>query len=727
MKKILLLLVIVFLASGISAQQLSYRFVNPRIIRLSAVDHLQFDVQIKCNTPGTYLWLSSIYLQFNNSAFNNDALNWSVVKLGDFAALNSQFGFKYNLVKSITGTAPNKLFNMTLHGDVNVQGNGPNPDDFTEVPTDWTSIVTIRARFIPPVSGDLLAGISFVPASMNGTQQYITGAPAYTLYTNPNIYDSRDFAADYTGRIYSSLYGWSQIGGTVNNTQFLDWASNVSTTVWEGSAAITQLDEDPAKIKNLLIKNGAILTVPTKKWLTVSGNLTISGGTSYNNLIIESGGSLLNSSGGVSATVKRDVSAWGVPWHGWHLLSSPVASQAIDPAFTAIPSSNYDFYAWNEPSLQWVNYKNTLTPPVWTDANVLNVNGSTVQGGLNFIPGKGYLVNYAAVAAGTKTFTGTLNKDNLVISNLSIKPGTTDKGWHLLGNPFTSALTWGTNWNLTNIISTTKIWKESTAAYVDIAPGGFIPALNGFMIQVTPAFGGNNSLTIPAAERVHNATAWYKSSTDPSIALVANDAAGQTAQESILQFNGAATTGFDPEFDSHFLTGYAPQFYSVAGDDQLSTNTLPDLSGTIMVPFDFIKNDGVNFTIEATTIANVTGPVLLNDLKTNASQDLTMNPVYSFTSESGDLPGRFLLTFSHVGIGENTNGSNGIYTWEKTLYISNPGRATLELFNLSGQKLLTEEINTTGMYKTTPYLPTAYYVVRLITGSKVVVAKVFLR
>jgi hypothetical protein len=715
-----------FLFGGLYAQQLSYRFVNPRIIRMWDVDYFEFDVQIKCSQPGTYLWAGQIKVNFNGNTFSS--VDWIVNKVGLFNTMTSQPNTKekYTVTANVTGTSPNNILNIGLTGQVGKAPKGPNANDFVQITTDYQTIVNIGAP-LQSLTGDALAGIDFLESGMNGFQQYISAPSTYTLYVNPCLYDSRDFLSDYTGRFFSTTYGWSQIGGPTNDVQYLNWGTDVSTTIWEGSATITQNDESSALAKNLLIKNGAILTIPSNKWLTVSGNLTITGGTAYNNLVVESGGSLIAGSASIPATVHRTVSQWGVPWHGWHLLSSPVTAQAIDPAFTSVPASNYDFYAWNEPSLQWVNYKNTLTPPVWTDANVLNVNGSTVQGGLNFIPGKGYLVNYAAVAAGTKTFTGTLNKDNLVISNLSIKPGTTDKGWHLLGNPFTSALTWGTNWNLTNIISTTKIWKESTAAYIDIAPGGFIPALNGFMIQVTPAFGGNNSLTIPAAERVHNATAWYKSSTDPSIALVANDAAGQTAQESILQFNGAATTGFDPEFDSHFLTGYAPQFYSVAGDDQLSTNTLPDLSGTIMVPFDFIKNDGVNFSIEATTIANVTGPVLLNDLKTNASQDLTMNPVYSFTSAPGDLPGRFLLTFSHVGIGENTNASNGIYTWEKTLYISNPGRATLELFNLSGQKLLTEEINTTGLFKTTSYLPTAYYVVRLITGSKVVVAKVFLR
>ena len=43
MKKTILFLFILFLSGMIYAQQLSWRFANPRIIRLSAVDHLQFE------------------------------------------------------------------------------------------------------------------------------------------------------------------------------------------------------------------------------------------------------------------------------------------------------------------------------------------------------------------------------------------------------------------------------------------------------------------------------------------------------------------------------------------------------------------------------------------------------------------------------------------------------------------------------------------------------------
>jgi len=465
-------------------------------------------------------------------------------------------------------------------------------------------------------------------------------------------------------------------------------------------------------------------TIPSGISLTVGGTLTNNTGTT--GLIVKSGGSLIQSSASVSATVERAVSGWSDDAHGWHFLSAPVAAQAIDPAFTNGTPANYDFFAWWEATNQWVNFKNTTTPPTWSTGNVLGV----TTGGGNFIPGKGYLVAYATAAAGTKQFTGTLNVANIPVTNLTISAGD-NNSWHLLGNPFPSALTWATGWSLNNIVATAKIWNETEAAYTDIASGGIIPALNGFMVQVSPGFGGANSLTIPLAARVHNAQVWYKNSEDPFIMLVANDPAGQTAQESVIRFISDATTGFDPAFDSHFLSGFAPLFYSKAGENNLSTNALPAVGGTVQIPFDFIKNNGTSFSIEAKTISDIWGPVYINDLKLGTSQDLTSNPVYSFTSATGDNAGRFLLTFSHVGIDENHKGNAfTVYSSDDQLIvIDNTGKnqGTVVVYNLMGQEVAGGKLNGNAMLKISLSVQTGYYLVKIMSPETTQSSKVFIQ
>jgi hypothetical protein len=364
-----------------------------------------------------------------------------------------------------------------------------------------------------------------------------------------------------------------------------------------------------------------------------------------------------------------------------------------------------------------VNYKNTGTSPTWNEANA---------GSLNFIPGKGYLVEYAD--ASTKQFTGTLNKDDITVSSLAISAGDS-RGWYLLGNPFTSPLKWNDgNWVLRNINAGAKIWNGTNASYTDIAANGIIPALNGFMVQVTTQPG---SLTIPAAARVHDATAWYKSSENPSVVLVAKDVTGQTAQESIIRFNSEATAGFDTDFDSHFLAGYAPQFYSVAGDEQLSTNVLPESGGNLEIPFDFIKNDGESFTIEAKTMTEIQGPVMLNDLKTGTSQDLTLHPVYSFTSSEGDNPNRFLLKFTNVAIDETQNENPlFVYSTNNEIFVISNGNTiegTALVYNMMGQLMVQQKLNGGNQTKITMNAPTSYYIVRVVTNEKAYSRKVFVK
>ncbi len=494
------------------------------------------------------------------------------------------------------------------------------------------------------------------------------------------------------------------------------------------TVTVTSLPATNAACNNLIIENNtAVLIIGTGKALTVNG--TITNNSDETGLVVESGGSLIQNSA-VLATVERWISGWGsVPNHGWHFLSSPVSAQVIETEFVpsqgSTPTTTEDFYTWWEPTNQWVNYKNTVTSPTWKEAN-----GNS----LYFTPGKGYLVDYEV--GGPKHFTDKLNKDNIPVSNLPISTGPGGShGWHLLGNPFSSAIEWGTgDWSINNINATAKIWEETSASYVDIdniSPHSpIIPALNGFMVQVTNGFSGDNSLIIPTAARLHNTASWYKSTDIPYIVLVANDPTGQTAQKSILRFDNQATTGFDPAFDSHFLEGYAPKFYSVAGEEHLSTNTLPEVGGTVQVPFAFIKNDGVSFTIEAKKISNLYGPVILNDLKTSATQDITANPVYSFTSESGDNPNRFLLTFSHVGIGD-TQKSNTftVYTSDNRIFVlDNTGKShgNVFVYNMVGQLILQQKLNGGNMTNISLDAATGYYLVKVVTNEQTYSTKIFI-
>jgi hypothetical protein len=396
---------------------------------------------------------------------------------------------------------------------------------------------------------------------------------------------------------------------------------------------------------------------------------------------------------------------------GWHFLSSPVAAQAISPGFTTDPATEYDLYSWYEAQNVWVNYKNTTEAPTWLTAN---------SNSLNFIPGKGYLAAYKT--GGTKLFTGMLNKADVAISGLTINGTTaTYRSWHLLGNPFPSALTWdaASNWNLTNIAGVAKIWNEANQSYSDLlsSPASSIPATNGFMVQVVS---GTGSLTLPASKREHSTQSFYKSA-EQGIKLIVRNIDLGNAQESAISINPEATTGFDLMYDGDFLAGYGPQFYSLAGNEKLSTNSLPELPIETGISFVFIPNEGNNFRFEASGFESLGATIWLLDKKTNTDHNLSLDPAYSFTASSKDIAERFLLHFNTLGVNEITTNEQPIiwYFDHQIFVISQVEKTQLEVFDLQGKRILKNELGGKGTYSVAFNYPSGFYVVKL-TGNNVV-------
>lgn len=464
---------------------------------------------------------------------------------------------------------------------------------------------------------------------------------------------------------------------------------------------------------NLVIGSTAKLTIGTAQSVSVTGNLTNSRGD--NGLVIKSGssgtGSLIHNTAGVGATVERYISgSWSTTTSGWHQISSPVAAQALSAFETTGANNGYDLYGWDEPNNIWKNYK---------DASFATWNGSD-----NFNVGQGYMISYEANQ--TKTFTGALNVSNFTKTNLSASSGN-NGFWHLLGNPFASAIKWNDgNWALTNVAGTAKVWNELNKSYSDIVANGIIPSAQGFMIQVA---NGTNSLTIPTASRVHSAAAWNKSADLDHIILKVYETASNSAQESKIFINPMATANFDFDFDSRFLPGYAPQFYSEAGGEKLSTNSLPFISTETVIPLGFVKNDANSFSLEF--IQAIPGyTTYLTDKKMNKVINLDMNPVYSFTAAPGDDASRFSLHFASVGLGETpTTQSVLAYYHDGALYVNNTeAGAEIMLFGISGQ-LLKQQTATAGLNTLQAgKLSAGVYVVRVQSAagtysSKVIVTR----
>ncbi len=461
-----------------------------------------------------------------------------------------------------------------------------------------------------------------------------------------------------------------------------------------------------AECNNLTINSGAILTIGAGKSLKVKGTMANNAGNS--GLVIESDasgtGSLIHSTANVDASVKRFIAGnWTSSRSGWHFISSPVANEPIS-AFTSL--GNYDFYGWDEASNLWMNYK---------DAGFSSWNGGT-----NFNTGQGYMISFQDDHTGV--FSGKINVAKVNKENLSLSSGA-NYSWHLLGNPFSSALTWGdANWALTNVAPTAKIWNGAGESYIDVDANGTIPSAQGFMIAVNNAV---NSLTIPAVSRIQGDN-WYKSSEDPHITLVASEGDGASFQVSKVRINTSSTPGFDFIYDSHFLPGYAPQFYSVCDNEKLSTNCIPEITGKIAIPFGFIKNSSDSFNIELKE--NLPGQsVFLQDLRDDSIQNLSEIPLYKFTSNAGDDPARFMLylqdlTLTNLETFDIHQNNNDI-----TLSTLQSVNSEIRVTNMLGQVVLRTKVNGNLLTKLdSGNLPNGIYILSMVLNNKVVSKKIAL-
>ena len=520
-----------------------------------------------------------------------------------------------------------------------------------------------------------------------------------------------------TGTYYVGFHSYSDDGYYlyVDDVKVLEM---VTTATWNGSvdnewnAAANWSGGLPASITDVIIPAG-ISNYPTISHETGSiGSLLIESDETGDGSIL--GNQFLSVNG--TTTVQRYFEGYGGGSNGWHNISSPVDNMSIAGSdFDFIHPSDDDLYQWDEPSNTWENYK---------------------QGHFaNFVNGKGYLC--ALKLNGTKNFVGTLNGSDYYWINLSLTPDE-GNGWHLLGNPYASALEWNNgDWELTNVTLTAKIWNESAGNYTDIVANEIIPSTNGFFVEVT---NGSNRVKVDQHARVHDLTDNYKISTaskNPET-LVLTISNNENAYYDICKvgFIKEATQAWDYKFDSHKLFGEAsaPQLWTVNNGDIFSQNYLPHSTEEFFVPLHFraglnstyhIRADGLKSFYESIDI-------YLEDMFNNKIINLRDQHLYSFAATTNDNEERFILHFFGItSLGESPEIDGvQIYSSKKTVYISFeqiPQEVShIEVFNILGQQVYNSKLAPTTLSSIHLNEKPGIYIVRLRNGSRIKTQKVSL-
>lgn len=475
---------------------------------------------------------------------------------------------------------------------------------------------------------------------------------------------------DGVNYVATFTYVTTTFTGTGDWNSATNWSAGVPNAslnaVISGNATISS----DVTVKDLTISTGSSLTVNPAKSLTVSGTLVNNAGTT--GLVINSGASLIESSAGVEATIKRDISSGT---DSWHLLCLPLVGN-IATASPFFDGAYLDKYL--ESSGAWQRLTNS--DPV--------------------LPKTGYSINYATGVSNLE-FKGTLQSGDQAFSGLTYTAGAGGygAGWHLLGNPFPSAVnvSQGT-WTKTNLDSYIYVWNGSqyvcgptAPSGLGTLPGNIVPAMQGFFVKATA---GNASLIIPGASQVNSTTSFYKSTKSTANALTLSITGNGYGDKSIIAVNPSATTGFDSDFDAYKLYGItdAPQIYSIIPGNNLAVNSMSFIESSEHVAL------GLKVGVETTYVLTVEGidsfdPSLffrLEDLELGTSQDMRVNPVYSFTAAPGDAENRFRLSFASA-TAVTDQKSEGINVFYKNgtirINLDLPVKGTAYLYSVSGKLL----------------------------------------
>jgi hypothetical protein len=554
--------------------------------------------------------------------------------------------------------------------------------------------------------------------------------------------DNNANSTDFTTVAQANIYLRNSNSVCIASTYMLPSTSYLADVVISGAAPAVTLTDNTTIAGKLSVASGS-LTVGSAQALTVTVSLTNSAGNT--GLVVKSDatstGSLITTST-PAATVERYMSE-----DVYHYISSPVAAQAVSPEFIntsgggALPS-DIDFYTWNETLLNsWINIKQsdfTLNPAFETAFGVC----------------KGYVYANSSSAV-TKNFTGTINSGDKSVTLTKSPLG--QRGWNMVGNPFPSTVAVNTSadatynlltlntaslndtreaiylWNQTTPNTATHTTDEYTAIN-QASPATYLSPGQAFMVS---ASANSVSFSIPQTARKHGAAMFYKSTKtdDVNRFWLTVDGPQGNSNETMLAMIPGTTNGMDAGYDAQKLKGnvnislYTHLVDGSEGD--YAIQSIDQLSGNFVVPVGLDANLTGNYTFKAGRMDNLEAvTVQLEDRNSGTFTTLSNGGEYSIAvGTTGAINNRFFLHLkSTVGIDDPSMAeASSIYSYGNQLYIQNPGKAFLEVYSMTGQRVMASQINATGLYQTTIGQPAGYYVVRLTNASSTQVSKVFIK
>lgn len=330
-------------------------------------------------------------------------------------------------------------------------------------------------------------------------------------------------------------------------------------------------------------------------------------------------------------------------------------------------------------------------------------------------------------------------------------------GWHLVGNPFPSPITWNAPGG-SNLLGVANLWQGSSpyqGTYVNLLGGTQVGIHQGFAARTLT---GGASYSVGPADRVTGSVPLVREAGGANIgdySVTINLSGGGFSHFTQVYFANEAspgnypTTGFDACCDGFFLPGSTqPYLYTVITDaplppavvaNEFQTNALPLLTESYSVPMGFIVGVAGTYTLDATDLGTlpVGFTVELEDTKLGTTQMLTNNPSYTFTAALNDDVNRFILHFnpgSVTDLIEEAFMAGSIFASDEEIVVRlntmEDFQGTLDVYDLVGNLVMTSGQITVanGFFSMdADGLSTGVYIATLRSGEFTTENKIFIK
>lgn len=476
----------------------------------------------------------------------------------------------------------------------------------------------------------------------------------------------------YTYNLYD---GTSQVASNINATNYT--VSNVASNTAHRYTLKTNFNgglTDASNMAGLALGNASLsslaLAANDKMTITEGSKLTVNGTLSdvnADNLILENDAQLVNSSTGVKATVKKNISGYSGDG-GWHLLASPITDDVTPTADNGMLANEYDLYTFDQSQeKEWRNYEAQ-------SFDICNKNG--------------YL--YANSGNPTLNFAGTLAA-NVETTPLAYDASASFKGFNLIGNPYPCNTYVNRNFYVLN--------EDGSDFTLGNNP---IPPCAAILVQAQGT-GESVSFSKTAAKNEPGLTLSVAKANMRGYAIVDQAKVCFDEKDRLAKYT----------LNEHGGKLYIPQNgqeYAVAcanGQSEIPVNFKTAKDGTYTLS---IENESLEL-----------GYLHLIDNLTGNEVDLLATPSYTFEAKTSNYASRFRLLFAPIS--EDADGDNETFAYvsHDEIIVHNPGQATLQIVDLTGRVIMEEDA--TNRVSTTKIAP-GLYILRLINGEKVDMQKI---